>query len=53
MTELLTLDRLREIVHVTGEPSLPPPRPIVVLHWTIDVETGRPVGSWVLEADRA
>jgi hypothetical protein len=51
MTQRLTQDRLSELALLTTGPSLPPRRLIVALQWTIDAETARPVGRWVLSED--
>jgi hypothetical protein len=48
MTTRLNLHRLSEIARVTADPDLPVQRPPVVLRWTIDTATGRPVGRWIL-----
>jgi hypothetical protein len=48
MTEFMSETRLHEIARVTEHPSLSPGRPIPRLGWTVDAETGRPVGRWTL-----
>ena len=51
MTEFMTQTRLREIPHVTGQPTLSPGRLIPRLTWTLDAKTGRPVGHWALREE--
>jgi hypothetical protein len=49
MTELLHLDRLRRIALVMNQPTKAARRLVLVLQWSVDATTGRPVGHWVLD----
>ncbi len=51
MTALLNQTRLHEIARVTQHPNLSPRRLIPRLTWTVDAETGRTAGHWVLSED--
>jgi hypothetical protein len=48
MTEFMHETRLRQIAWVMEQPPMPAPRPTLVLRWSIDARTGRPVGGWSL-----
>jgi hypothetical protein len=48
MTEFMSQVRLREIAHVTDQPTVLPGRLIPRLTWTVDAKTGRAVGHWGL-----
>ena len=48
MTEFMSQARLQEVAHVTEYPGLSPARLIPTLAWSIDAETGRPIGHWCL-----
>nr|WP_294516203.1 hypothetical protein [uncultured Rhodopila sp.] len=50
MTELLAPDRLRRIARVLDQPAAAPRRPVLVLQWSVDEASGRPVGRWVPDA---
>ena len=49
MTELLTADRLRQLARVTDQPTEAARQPVIVLQWSVDEETGRPVSRWVVD----
>ncbi len=49
MTQHLQPTRLRQLAHVPEEPVR---RPVPVLLWSLDPETLRPVGRWVMDEDR-
>ena len=51
MTEFMNQTRLREIAHVTDQPTLLRGRMIPRLTWTLDAKTGRPVGHWALREE--
>ncbi len=52
MTEFMSQTRLHEIARVSEHPTLSAGRLIPTLGWSLDAETGRPVGRWALrEAD--
>jgi hypothetical protein len=48
MTEFMNQARLHEIARVTDHPPPASGRLIPSLAWTVDAETGRPVGQWGL-----
>lgn len=48
MSKLMSPVRMSELANVAELPSLPPEKPIAILQWTIDAETGRPISRWVL-----
>ncbi len=48
MTEFMSQSRLREIAQVVDHPNLLHGRLIPRLTWTVDVQTGRPIGRWGL-----
>ena len=52
MTELLKPDHLRQIALVLDRPGKVRGKLIPVLQWSMNSETGRPAGSWVLAEDR-
>jgi hypothetical protein len=49
MTEFMNPDRLQQIADVTEQPSLSRRRATLIMQWTADVETARPVSRWVLD----
>ena len=51
MTEFLHQDRLRLIARVVEHSRLETERQIPALVWTVDAESGRPVGRWVLDEE--
>jgi hypothetical protein len=53
MTELLTADRLRQLTRDTDQPIEATRQPVVILQWSVDEETGRPVSRWVLDEANA
>jgi hypothetical protein len=46
MTEFLSQNRLHQLASVTEYPSLQLGRPVLRLIWTIDAQTGCPIGRW-------
>lgn len=51
MTEFMNQTRLREIAHVTDQPTALPGRLIPRLAWTVDAKTGRAVCHWGLSEE--
>jgi hypothetical protein len=48
MTEFMNQDRLQQLGQVMDQPNLPLQGLVPSVQWTIDMQTGRPVGRWVL-----
>jgi hypothetical protein len=48
MTELQETKRLRQIARVVDQPDQASRRLVPVLHWSVDPDTGRAEGRWIL-----
>jgi hypothetical protein len=52
MTELHKPGHLREIACVLDQPGEQDRRLVPVLQWSVNPETGRPVGRWIINDAR-
>jgi hypothetical protein len=53
MTDLMNATRMGQVARVTDLPLAELPEEVLTLCWTVDQESGRPAGHWVLAAKPA